>query len=230
MESVSFFAAFAAGLLSFFSPCVISLVPSYISYITGITFKEHEKGGPSAQRLTLINSVFFVLGFSFVFIMLGAAISLAGQLLFDIKEYVRIGGGFLVIFLGLFIMGVFRVPAMERSFSVSPAAGRGGLFSSFITGAVFASGWTPCVGPILGSILILAGTSSSLTSGVLLLVVYCAGLAIPFIISSLMMNSLIAVLPRISKYMRYVTSVSGLLLVITGVLLVLNLFNSFSGI
>ncbi|MCX5749766.1 MAG: cytochrome c biogenesis protein CcdA [Candidatus Saganbacteria bacterium] len=230
MQNVSFLTAFAAGLLSFFSPCILPLVPSYISYITGITFKDLESNRAAAQKVTLINSIFFVLGFSLVFILLGVAISFLGQLLIDIKEYTRIVGGFIIIFFGLFIMGVFNSPLLNRYLKFAPSLKAKNSLSSFLAGLIFASGWTPCVGPILGTILILAGTTSSILSGTFLLCFYCAGLAVPFLISALMVNSLISFIPKISKYMRYITFLSGLLLIITGILLILNLFNSFSGI
>lgn len=230
MENVSFLAAFAAGLLSFFSPCVLPLIPSYLSFITGITFKELEGPSPSVHRTTLINSLFFVMGFSFVFISLGVAINLLGHTLISIKEYVRIGGGVLIVFFGLFLMGLFNSRSLNRYFKLNFSLGRKSLFGSFLTGTIFAAGWTPCVGPILGSILVLAGTASTLYNGVALLCSYCLGLAVPFILSSLMINGFISFIPRIARYMNIITAVSGVLLVIAGVMLIFNMFGSLSGI
>ncbi|MBI5078895.1 cytochrome c biogenesis protein CcdA [Candidatus Saganbacteria bacterium] len=224
MKNLSLLLAFTAGLLSFFSPCVFPLIPSYISYITGIALKDFSEKGDRARvrRLTIINSLYFIAGFSAVFISLGAAASMLGRILSDYRDVIRYAGGALVVFLGLYLTDVFKIrfPALENR--LKPA----GHLSSLAVGAVFAEAWTPCVGPILASILTLASVSATLGSGTLLLLMYSLGLGIPFFVIALAVNSFLVHFKRIGKHMKVISFISGFFLVVVGILLLTNYFQS----
>ncbi len=219
-----FVGALLAGVLSFLSPCVLPLVPSYVSFITGLSFKDltGKEDRARVRFLTMTNSLAFIGGFSFVFIFLGASSSAAGQLLFRYQDWIRMIGGVIVIIFGLFVAGVLRLDFLmrERKFHLSgkPA----GYIGTFIIGMAFVAGWTPCIGPILGSILLYAGSKASAAYGLKLLSVYSLGLAIPFFLSSLALNTFLSYFTRIQRYMRLITVFSGLLLIAFGVLLLSN--------
>lgn len=224
MKDVSFPLAFLAGVLSFLSPCVLPLVPSYISFITGISFEDLKEGTDRKriQFLTITNSLSFIFGFSSVFIALGASSSVVGRLLFDYQDWIRIIGGVLVIFFGLFVSGFLKLNFLssERKFHLSgrPA----GYIGSFLIGMTFAAAWTPCIGPILGTILLYASSKGSAVYGLKLLSVYSLGLAIPFLISSLGFNAFLSYSNKIRRYMRVIMIISGLLLIVFGILLLTN--------
>lgn len=224
MKDVSYPLAFLAGILSFLSPCVLPLVPSYVSFITGISFEDltERTDAKKIRSLTLTNSLAFISGFSTIFIALGASSSAVGQFLFAYQDWIRIGGGILVIIFGLFISGIIKLDFLmqERKFHMSgkPA----GYAGSFLVGMTFAAAWTPCIGPILGTILLYASTKGSAAYGFKLLAVYSLGLAVPFLIASLGFNSFLSYSSRIRKYMKYVMFASGALLIAFGILLLTN--------
>ncbi|MDA8079215.1 MAG: cytochrome c biogenesis protein CcdA [Nitrospiraceae bacterium] len=224
MKDVSFPLAFLAGLLSFLSPCVLPLIPSYVSFITGVSFEDLKEGSDrkKIRFLTIINSASFILGFSFIFVALGASSSAVGRFLFQYQDWIRNIGGVLVIFFGLFVSGIIRLDFLtkERKFHLSgkPA----GYIGSFFVGMTFAAAWTPCIGPILGTILLYAGSQGSASYGFKLLAVYSLGLGIPFFVSSLMFNSFLSYSAKIRKHMRVVMIISGLLLIVFGILLLTN--------
>ncbi|MBI5188731.1 MAG: cytochrome c biogenesis protein CcdA [Nitrospirae bacterium] len=229
---ISFPLAFLAGILSFLSPCVLPLVPSYVSFITGISF-EDLTGGVDRRKvryLTMTNSVAFISGFSSIFIALGASSSAAGRLLFEYQDWIRIIGGILVIIFGLFVAGVLKLDFLmkERKFHISgkPA----GYIGSFLVGMTFAAGWTPCIGPILGTILLYAGSKGSAIYGFKLLTVYSLGLAIPFFISSLTINSFLSYSKKIGRYMRWIMALSGLLLIVFGIMLLTDRVRELAGL
>ncbi len=226
MINLSIYIAFIAGVLTFFSPCVLPILPSYILYITGVTFKDYSESTKQIEirKLTIINSLLFILGFSFVFISLGAMASLLGKLLFQYRDAVRIIGGAIIIILGLYIMGIFKLPflSLERRFHLKSKPT--GYLGSVVLGATFAAAWTSCAGPILGSILILASAAETLGYGILLLIFYSLGLAIPFFITSLGVNSALVYFKRIEKYMGSVSIASGVFLILVGLLLLTNYF------
>ncbi len=224
MTNLSVYIAFMAGILSFFSPCVLPLVPSYVLYITGITLKDFSAKGKRTK--IAIHSLLFILGFSSIFISLGATASLLGQLLSQYQEIIRIAGGLVVIVFGLYIMGVLKVPFLDLERRMNLKAKPAGYLGSFLIGITFAVAWVPCVGPILGAILVLASASETLASGVILLAFYSLGLAIPFLITSLLLNFVLGYLKRVEKYMGAIKIVSGLLLVLIGLLLLLNYFQT----
>lgn len=224
MNDVSFPFAFLAGVLSFLSPCVLPLVPSYVSFITGVSF-EDLTGNVDKKRiryLTITNSLAFVSGFSAVFIALGASSSAVGRFLFDYQETIRIAGGILVIIFGLFVAGFLRLDFLMRDKKFHLSGKPVGYIGTFAVGMTFAAGWTPCIGPILGTILVYAGSKASAVYGFKLLAVYSLGLAIPFMISSLAINSFLSYSRKLLKYMRVVMIISGLLLIVFGVMLLTN--------
>jgi len=185
-QELSYFIAFSAGLLSFVSPCVLPLIPGYLSFITGFSYEDIvEKEGRGIRMATAGHSLLFIIGFSTVFITLGMSITVLGSLAAKYQDLIRQIGGVIVILLGLFVAGAMPTKFLfkEKRFTLQnkPA----GLIGSFIVGVTFGAGWTPCVGPILASILIFAGTKSSVFQGFSLLLVYALGLGLPFFVSAL---------------------------------------------
>jgi cytochrome c-type biogenesis protein len=202
--------AFAAGILSFLSPCVLPLVPSYLAYV----------GGGSANRATAMrNSVLFVLGFSLVFIALGASASLIGNLLLDNRSWLIRVGGLLVLAFGLMLLKVIRLPFLYRSMKTEYRGDTSTPLGATLMGMSFAIGWTPCVGPVLGAILTLAGASGTLSQGTGLLAVYALGLAIPFLLAALGLEAFTRFSKRFSRFLPWVERVSGAILVAAGTLM-----------
>lgn len=227
---VSVAIAFTAGILSFVSPCVLPLIPSYLTYITGVSFKEltDAKAKGRLRWATMLHSLLFIMGFSVVFILMGASASYLGQLLIEYQEWIMKGGGVLIILLGIHFTGIINIPflQMEKRFELRKKPL--GHLGSFFVGVVFAAGWTPCIGPILSSILIYASTSKSFTTGVLLLTVYSLGLGIPFFLASLAFNSFLSAFDKIKRYMRWVTLASGILLIVIGILFLTDSFREIN--
>ncbi|MBZ0155452.1 MAG: cytochrome c biogenesis protein CcdA [Alphaproteobacteria bacterium] len=225
---VSFPLAFAAGVLSFLSPCVLPLVPAYVSFITGLSLEEL-KSSPRLSR-TMGTTLAFVFGFSTIFIALGASSSLLGNLLLQYQDAIRIVGGILTVIFGLFMAGVVKLDFLmrERRFHISE--GPAGYVGAFLIGMSFAAGWTPCIGPILGTILIYAGSQASASFGLKLLSVYSLGLAIPFILSSLAVNALLSNTRKLQRFMRIIMIVSGLILIAFGIMLLTNKTAQLSGL
>ncbi|MCC6261501.1 MAG: sulfite exporter TauE/SafE family protein [Anaerolineales bacterium] len=209
--------AFLAGLASFLSPCVFSLVPAYVGYLGG-----RAAGGDahSNRWATFRHGLAFVLGFSLVFVLLGVLASLAGGLLYDIRTWLAKIGGIVVIIFGLHMIGVLHIPFLAYDTRVSQAPDpKFGYLSSALMGVFFSAGWSPCVGPVLGAILTLAFNGGSISQGALLLSAYSIGLGIPFLLAALGIGWVTAILKKYSKVMRYVEIAMGILLVIVGVLL-----------
>lgn len=231
VNQVSLLAAFLAGVVSFVSPCVLPLVPSYITFITGVSFDEltAEQAGPRVRRLTIIHSLAFIVGFSLVFIALGATATVAGQFLRTHQDLLRRVGGVLIILFGVFLTGIVPIPALSRERKKQLTTKPLGVLGSVLVGITFAAGWTPCIGPILASILIYASTAKTVGTGVVLLSVYSLGLGLPFFIASLAMNSFLAASRRIRGQLRTIEVVSGVVLILFGVLLVTDLFPRFVG-
>lgn len=229
-NDISFLLAFAAGFLSFISPCVFPLIPSYVSYITGISFEDLVEGGDkkNVTKICLLNSLAFILGFTIVFVSLGASSSYIGSFLRDYKDIIMKMGGLLIIFFGLFIMGVIKFDFINKDKKFHLQEKPAGYFGSVLVGIVFAAGWTPCIGPILGSILSLAASEGSLMFGVQLLFVYSVGLGIPFLITSLALNSFIQHMPKVTRHMKLITIISGVILVCIGILLLTDRFTELS--
>jgi cytochrome c-type biogenesis protein len=224
MQDVSFPLAFLAGVLSFLSPCVLPLVPSYVSFITGISFEDLKEGVDKKRirYLTVTNSLAFIFGFSAVFIALGASSSVVGRFLFEYQEGIRIVGGILVIILGLFVAGFLKLNFLMRDKKMHLSGKPVGYIGTFAVGMTFAAGWTPCIGPILGTILLYASSKASAMYGFKLLAVYSLGLAIPFFVASLAINSFLSYSRKFLKHMKVIMVVSGLLLIIFGIMLLTN--------
>jgi len=276
-QSISVAIAFLAGFLSFVSPCVLPLIPSYVTFITGISLDEFEKAENRwlLQKRVILHSTFFILGFSFVFILMGASATYIGNILVQYQQIIREAGGILVIFFGLYITEIYIVETekrilgsavffislaflfnwnpsfqdlfikmgaffgvlyalmsmeiinlnflvMEKKVSIKDKPM--GFFGSFLVGITFAAGWTPCIGPILGSILVYASPQNSILKGIVLLTSYSLGLAIPFFISSIVINSFFIYFKKFKKWIRPLTIFSGLLLILIGILLYTDYF------
>lgn len=219
MSNICYLGSFLGGALSFLSPCVLPLVPSYVSFITGISFEDFKSGDRSLiKKLTIINSLSFILGFSIVFILLGVFSSFIGRLLATYYDVIRVVSGIIIILFGLYVMGILKIGFLSTEKRIHIKSKPGGYIGSFLVGLSFAGGWTPCIGPILGSILLLASTSGSAFYGFKLLLVYSAGLAIPFFTTSLAINTFLSHYSGIQRYMRPVLVISGLLLIAFGII------------
>ena len=219
---ISYNAAFFAGLLSFLSPCILPLIPAYFTFITGFSLEEllNESSGKIRIKV-VISTLFFVGGFSLVFILLGASASLLGGLIQKFSSYIRIVGGVVIIVLGIHLTGVVRIRFLETEKRIQinkPLH----IFGTFIIGMAFGAGWTPCIGPLLGSVLIIAGNQDTVGQGVVLLCIYALGLALPFIFLSLFINYVIVFIKRAVKFMKYFNYAAGILLIILGIFLVTN--------
>lgn len=221
--------AFSSGLLSFFSPCVLPLIPSYLIFISGITFDNYnELETKRYRKIVLIHSIAFTVGFSFVFVSLGLSSSIIGKILSDYQPYIIKTGGISLVIMGLFYLNLIKIPLMNREKIIHLKEKPFGIFGSFIVGITFSFGWTPCIGPALSSILILASTSQNIWQGTSLLSLYSLGLAIPFIISALLFDRLFGFLKRFGYIVKYSMKILGILLIIIGVMLFTSYFSLFS--
>ena len=229
-ESVTIWVAMGAGILSFLSPCVLPIFPSYLSFVTGLSFGElsGSVANTRTRRAIILNSLCFILGFSVVFMSLGASFSLLGRLLFDYQQILRKVGGVLVILFGLYFAGLLKLPFLMRNIRVELTDRPAGYLGAFIVGVTFAAGWTPCVGPILGSILLYASTARTAGTGILMLGAYSLGLAIPFFLSALALNRLLDFFDRFKWVMPAVSVAGGIFLVFVGALLLTNYFTLLS--
>ncbi len=221
---ISFAVAFGAGVLSFLSPCVLPLVPSYVSFVTGMGAEELEEGGGRVRRTILFHSLLFVAGFSLVFIAFGASATYLGQLLRDGQVWITRIGGVLVILFGLHLLGLTPLRFLSRERRVHLQRKPLGYFGAFAVGVTFGAGWTPCIGPILGGILTLAATRGQVSDGVQLLSFYSAGLALPFLASSLGLSWFMETFRKFRRHIGWVERASGGLLVLVGLLLLSGQF------
>ncbi len=229
-QTVSFPAAFVAGLLSFFSPCVLPLIPAYFTFITGFSIEElTEKYNSEIRKKVFLSTFLFVLGFSLVFILMGASASFLGGLMYTYKKLIRIIGGILIIILGIHLTGLVRIPGLDFEKRITLEKKPLHFFGTLIIGMGFGAGWSPCIGPLLGSILIIAGSQETVWQGVILLGIYSTGLAIPFIIISIFINFLLTFIKKASKVLKYVNVVAGVVLIVVGLILVSNKLYVFSG-
>jgi cytochrome c-type biogenesis protein len=230
MQNVSLLAAFGAGFLSFVSPCVLPVVPGYLSFVSGASVDELESRRSTGRRWAIMTDIlFFVLGFSFVFILLGAsATAIGGFLLAKLSLLGKIAG-VAVIILGLHMLGVFRLNFLYREKRIQTESKRIGILGSFLVGMAFAFGWSPCIGPILGGILAYASTRETVGQGMVLLAAYSAGLGIPFIIAGLSIDWFFRVTTRFKRHFRAIEIASGALLIVIGVLIFTNQLTVISG-
>lgn len=216
IANVSIFAALAAGTVSFLSPCVLPLVPGYLSYIAGAGSAANALRSGQAQRRSLWLSCWFVLGFSTVFVLLGAGATTLSRLLLSYRVEAGITGGALIVVFGIFTTGLVRFSWMERELRFNPAIAGGRPGGAYILGLAFAFGWTPCIGPVLGAILTVSATSTSPVAGVALLSVYSLGLAIPFLLAALFAERAASGLRQIRRASRYLQLLAGLTMILMG--------------
>jgi cytochrome c-type biogenesis protein len=222
-------AAFVAGLLSFLSPCVLPLVPGYVSLISGATVEQLQESNVGLWRRAMGHSVMFIAGFSVVFIALGAVATEVGQILARYKSLLAQIAGVIIILFGLHLTGLLKIRALYADKRMHKVNGGSTPWGAFVIGFAFAFGWTPCVGPILAVILGFAATQDSVAKGVLLLAVYSLGLAVPFLLTSIGIERFLQFYGRFRRHLHAVEVASGLLLIVLGSLLVLNRFTVISG-
>jgi len=224
-QSVGVAVAFGAGLFSFLSPCVLPLFPSYLSFITGMSVSDLTTDlGAAVRRRVLAHSVLFVLGFSLVFVGLGASFSVLGQFLLDYRDWIRRVGGVLIVLFGLYIARLLPFALLGRTTQWQLREKPAGYLGSLVVGVTFAIGWTPCVGPILGAILSLAGTAETVERGVGLLVAYSAGLGVPFVLSAAALGPALRFFKRYRPFIPVVERLAGALLIVVGVLVYTNYY------
>jgi cytochrome c-type biogenesis protein len=220
-DQVTLFAAFGAGVLSFISPCVLPLIPGYLSFVSGVSLEEMrgEAAPARSRRRVLVTSIAFVTGFSLVFIALGATASAVGNfLLARLPLLAKIAGVIIIVF-GLHTMGVFRLAALEGEKRVHAERKPAGFFGAVLVGIAFAFGWTPCIGPILMGILVVAGSKETVWQGVVLLATYSAGLGVPFLLTAVAINRFFSFTARVRRHYRAIELISGGLLVAIGLLI-----------
>lgn len=231
---ITYWIAFTAGTLSFASPCVLPLIPSYLTYITGLSFSQLDEAHPNAKvRLTVVlHSLCFILGFSVIFILLGAIAGIASS---QIEAYLREGlewiekiGGLLIILFGVHLTGIFHFGALLGEKRVQLHKKPGGFIGTFLVGIAFAAGWTPCIGPILASILVVAASSGQVGEGVGLLAVYSLGLGVPFLLSGLLFHQFLTAFKRFRKYIRLIEIATGVMLITVGIMLMFNLLGDIT--
>ena len=214
---VSLSIAFFAGFISFISPCVLPLIPGYVSFICGTTLNELDN---KSKNFILKKSIFFSLGFSLVFIFLGATATFIGSFLLQNSKILSIGSGVIIIFFGMYLLELIKINFLNKSFGNFNIQYSNNLLFPFIVGIGFGFGWTPCIGPILGSILAFASMEDSIYKGILLLSLYSLGLAVPFILSSLLIKRFLIFTKGAKNYLIKVKKISGIILIITGILIV----------
>jgi len=231
MADVNFFVAFAAGIFSFLSPCVLPLIPSYLSFVSGVSLDEmrSEQAAARVRSRVVLNSVAFIFGFSLVFISLGASASYLGSLFLGYRNVIRFVGGLFVLLVGLYLVGLFKIAALERYLQFNLKDKPAGYLGSVLVGITFAVAWTPCVGPILGAILALASTSGEVGKGVFLLSTYAAGLAFPFFLSALAVDSFFQFSQKFRRYIQPVHVIGGILLIVVGILLLTDTMTLVNG-
>ena len=223
--TISFPLAFLAGLVSFLSPCVLPVVPSYVVFVSGVTLEELREGtAAGARRAAVLHSVLFVLGFTAVFMTLGWAATSAGMAFAQAMPWLNRLGGVLLIFFGLYLAGVLRIPALTREMRVHLSDKPTGPAGSFLVGVAFGAGWTPCIGPVLASILLYAGMEATRTQGALLLATYALGLGIPFVLASVAFNGFLAGTRKMRDWMVPLGRIAGAALVLVGLMMVTGSF------
>jgi len=229
-ENISILVALSAGFISFLSPCILPLIPSYVAFISGVSLEELnlEKDVKRVRRKVIANSSMFVLGFSLVFIALGASATFIGQFLSQNIRWFEIIGGVVIIVLGLHFAGLFKIKFLEREKKFHISKKPLGLVGTLFVGMAFAAGWTPCVGPILGAILTMAATTQNVLKGMVLLIFYSVGLGVPFFLSGVLIHRFFEYFKVIRKYFKVITTVGGVLLIIVGILMISGYFSSIS--
>jgi len=219
-QTISISAAFAAGLLSFLSPCVLPLIPAYFTFITGFSIDELTRGNDvRMRRKVILSTLCFVCGFSLLFVLLGASASYIGRIVTQNKHIIEMAGGIIIIFFGLHLLGWLRIRGLQMDKRVHLRKKPLHFLGSFVIGMAFGAGWSPCIGPMLGSILIMAGSKETIWQGVGLLSVYAGGLALPFLLISVFIHFLLGFIKNANRLMRYVNPTAGGLLLLVGIFL-----------
>lgn len=226
-ENISYAVAFTAGVLTYLSPCLLPLIPSFIAYITGVSFSDlgDAEKKKEVRKKTVIHSMLFVLGFSVIFILLGLTATFIGKALFKYQNIIRIAGGILIVFFGLYLVGILKLDFLGKELRFKFSTKGASYLGSFLIGVTFAAAWTPCAGPILGSILLLAGTKTSVLHGAALLSVYSLGIAIPFIATAVIINYSLEYFNKFKKVIKAVNIIGGIFLIIVGILVATNYIN-----
>ena len=225
-DSLTVLVAFTAGLLSFLSPCVLPLVPSYITFITGMGLDDVSR----SRRAALTHAVLFVLGFSFIFVALGAGATAFGQLMLAYRGYIARVGGVLMVLMGLWMLGVLNIGALQQERRIHLSDKPIGYLGTVLVGIAFGAGWTPCLGPTLGAILLLAANESQLGKGITLLSFYSLGLAVPFRLSALALEHFLGFFQKFKKNLGLVNRLAGALLIVVGVLMFTGWFERLAAI
>lgn len=221
--------AFFVGIITFLAPCTLPLVPGYLGFISGVSGAELQDPNKTrgVRGKVILNGLFFIIGFSAIFIILGSLLGLGGQALGQYRIWLSRVGGVFVITFGLYMIGVLKLSFLsaQKTFNASKIVRPGNPLSSFVFGTAFAFGWTPCVGPVLGAILTLAASSATVLNGAFLLAVFSAGLAVPFLAIALLIDGASRGIERVAKYLKFVSIIGGIFLIFLGVLLVTNMFS-----
>ena len=223
MAEISYFYVVLAGLLSFLSPCVLPIVPGYLCFLAGTSLDKIASGKEaSKERNVFYFALSFVFGFSTVFILLGASATLLSGIVYEYLDILRVVGGIIIIIFGIHFMQIIQLPFLNRDTRYQIESYRPGIVGSYVIGLSFAFGWTPCIGPILGSVLSIAASSETVTYGIVLLMLYSAGLGIPFLLAAYAINGFMRFLSKIRNYIRVIEIFTGVLLVIFGILILTN--------
>jgi cytochrome c-type biogenesis protein len=229
ISNIGLFTAFVAGTISFLSPCVLPLVPGYVSYIAGQSNSGQSAGNAAVLRLPVLGlSSCFVLGFSTIFILLGASATALGRLIFAYRYELNIVGGVIIIVFGLFIIGLVRSNWLQRELRIHLSVPGGRPVSAYVLGLAFAFGWTPCIGPILGAILTVSAATATITQGITLLAIYSLGLGLPFLLAAVFIDSLTARLKSIGRVGRILQIAAGIVLVVMGIAMMTGYLSTFS--
>jgi len=222
MADINIFVAFTAGIFSFLSPCVLPMIPSYLSFISGVSLEEMRSVEVAShiRKRVLLNSLAFISGFSLVFISLGASVSFLAGFFLSYRSLIRVLGGIFILAVGIYLLGVVKFSVLDRYLQFHLKNKPGGYLGSALVGITFGAAWIPCVGPILGAILTLAATSSEIGKGIFYLATYAAGLALPFFLSAVAVNSFFEFSQKFRRYVQAVHVTAGILLIIVGILLI----------
>ena len=221
------FASFLAGILTFISPCILPLIPAYITLVTGLSIEELDN--KKNLLSVFLSSICFVLGFTTVFVFLGLSVTIIGRFFLNHMDILRFAGGIIIIIFGLHLIGIFKIKLLYKQFSWMDKIKRtSNYFTIYLIGCAFAFSWTPCVDPILASILIMAATQGTIAKGTILLLIYSLGLAIPFILTALFVSKFLTLFNSIKKYYKVIEIVSGTLLILMGILIISGGFNQIT--
>jgi cytochrome c-type biogenesis protein len=223
-ETITYQAALLAGLISFFSPCILPLIPAYFSFITGLSLDELTADKKETRQKVILSTIAYVLGFSFIFILLGASASFLGGLAAEYSWIIRYFGGGIILVFGLHLLGIINIKFLNFEKKIHVKEKPIHLAGTFVIGMAFGAGWTPCIGPMLGSILIISSNQKTVLEGIGLLAVYSAGLAIPFILISLFITRLLEIIRNARKVLVVINKLSGILLTLIGILLIFDNF------